>query len=372
MMKRVLQIGMTANIGGMETYLMNQYRHLNHDKIRYDFVNITADRPMVFREEIQRNGDTVYAVCRRSKNPIKHYWDWYKLLQKNKGKYDAIVLNACNLHYVFPIVIGAIMGISKRIIHSHNSGEEINLSFKRKLMIQFNKWLVKLFATDYWACSEVAGKWMFGNHPFTVIHNAIDVTMFEYNSVVRQQKRDELGIQDKFIIGHVGRFSYQKNHEFIIDVFSELTKQQPNAILLLIGDAVAGELEYLDRAKQKVATLDLQDKVKFLGMRTDVNELMQALDCFVLPSHFEGFPMVGVEAQTAGLPCFFSTNITTDLGITPLGHFISLQESPSHWAKEIVASSNVKRKNMNQYIQNAGYDINTEIVKVEKFYLSEK
>lgn len=371
-MKRVLQIGMTANIGGMETYLMNQYRHLNHDKIRYDFVNITEDRPMVFKEEIQRNGDAVYAVCRRSKNPIKHYWDWYNLLKKNRGKYDAIVLNACNLHYVFPLAIGAIMGISKRIIHSHNSGEEISLSFKRKIMIQFNKWLVKLFATDYWACSEVAGKWMFGNHPFTVIHNAIDVTKFEYNPVVRQQKRNELGIQDKFVIGHVGRFSYQKNHEFIIDVFSELTKQRPNAILLLIGDAVAGELEFLNKAKQKVASLGLQDKVKFLGMRTDVNELMQAMDCFLFPSHFEGLGIVALEAQTSGMPCYFSTAVPKDVDITPLAHFISLQELPSHWAKKIVASSNMERTNMNHYIQDAGYDINTEIVKVENVYLSEK
>lgn len=365
---RILQIGMTCNIGGMETYLMNQYRHLDRNKIRYDFVNMTADWPMVFTEEIETNGDTVYQICRRSKNPLLHYLEWCRFFKKYGKFYDAIILNTCNLHHIFPLVIAKLVGIPIRIIHSHNSGEEEAMGCIRKLQVFLNERLMRYSVNTYWACSEVAGKWMFGNHPFTVIHNAIDVQKFEYNPAVRKQKRDELGVQGKFVIGHVGRFSYQKNHEFIIKVFAEVAKQKNNAVLMLIGDASAGGEAYLQTTKQEVHKLRLEEKVLFLGMRTDVNELMQAMDCFLFPSHFEGLGIVALEAQTSGIPCYFSTAVPKDVDITPLVHFISLQESPSTWAKEIVASSNVKRKNMNQYIQNAGYDITTEIRKIEDFY----
>ncbi|WP_427113183.1 glycosyltransferase family 1 protein [Megasphaera sueciensis] len=365
----ILQVGMTDNIGGMETYLINQYRQLNRNKIEYDFVNITGDRHMVFEEEIKDAGNQVYKICRRSKNPFKHYYDWWKLLKKQRGKYDAIVLNACHLYYVFPLVIGRIMGIKIRIMHSHNSGDELQINVLRQFIVWLNSKLMFWAATDCWACSNAAGKWMFRNRKFIIIHNAIDTRKFTFNEVIRNKKRKELKIEGKFVVGHVGRFTYQKNHKFLITVFSEACKKNSNMILLLVGDAVGIDKEYLLQTHEMVNQLGLQDKVLFLGMRTDVNELMQAMDCFLLPSHFEGLPVVGVEAQAAGLPCFFSNTITPDLSITSLVHYCN-NSGLTEWVDSIFEYCNYKRNNMQQQITNSGYDIATEIYKIEQFYLN--
>lgn len=366
---KVLQIGMTENLGGMETYLMNQYRHLDRNKIRYDFVNITADRPMVFEDEIADNGDCVYKICRRSKNPLKHYYEWWRLLKKQKDKYDAIVLNACHLYYVFPLVIGKMMGIETRLIHSHNSGNELHMGFLRKFIVWLNRKLLYWSATDYWACSDVAGRWMFDDKGFSIIHNATDTDKFIFNSNIRIKKQKEVGLNEKVVLGHVGRFSYQKNHEFLINIFSEVFKKNNNAVLLLVGDAVGDDQIYLKRAHEKVCEFGLQDHVRFLGMRTDVNELMQAMDCFILPSRFEGLPNVGIEAQAAGLPCFFADTITSESGITDLTHFISLDSSPEEWAEKITTTIPVKRKDMSKEIIGAGYDIKEQTKHIETFYL---
>jgi glycosyltransferase involved in cell wall biosynthesis len=367
----VLQLGMTKNIGGMETYLMTQYRILNKN-IKYDFINLTGEFPIAFNEEIKRNNSKIYAVPTRKINPLLHYYEIMKILIKNKNKYDFIVLNTCNLYYIFPLFFAKFVGIPNRIIHSHNSNDEIKISFFRKILININKILMNFSVTDYWACSNIAGKWMFDNKSFKVIHNAIKVSDFVYNEEIRRKIRKKFNIlEEKFIVGHVGRFSYQKNHKYLIKIFYEINKLMPNAELLLVGDAV-NDKKYLNDAKETVKILKLEKKVKFLGMRNDVAELMQAMDCFVMPSRFEGLPVVGIEAQTAGLPCFFSDTITEELYITDLANYISLKESPIVWAKKIIESKNKLRKNMLNEIRAKGYDINVEIKKLENFYLKRK
>ncbi|WP_303690686.1 glycosyltransferase family 1 protein [Megamonas hypermegale] len=364
----VLQIGMTRNIGGLETYLMQQFEHMDKDIIRYDFVNITGEHEIAFSDKIRQAGSTIYNICSRHKNPLLHYWRWIKLLKKNKNKYKAIVLNTNSLEYVFPMFIAKIFYIEMRVIHSHNAGFERKIGLLRKLLIAFNKLLLNFSATHYFACSKKAGEWMFGKEKnFKIIHNAIETDKYRYSLQKRQDKRKELGLEDKFVIGHIGRFSYQKNHDFLIDIFSEIHKILPEAELLLIGDAV-DDKSYLNEAKQKVKNLCLEKNVKFLGMRNDVQELMQAMDCFILPSKFEGLPLVGIEAQTAGLPCYFSDVITEEVKITDLVNFISLNKSSLFWAKEVVKSKTFKRKDVSNEIIEAGYDINTEIKKIEKFY----
>ena len=149
---KVLQVGMTENIGGMETYLMEQYRHLDRKKIQYDFVNITGNSHMVYSDEILNNEDKIFSVCRRSLNPLKHYWDWFKILTWHRGEYAGIVLNACHLYYVFPMVLSRLMGIPHRIIHSHNNDDEIAIGIFRKCLITLNRYLLYWGATDYWAC----------------------------------------------------------------------------------------------------------------------------------------------------------------------------------------------------------------------------
>lgn len=366
---KVLQIGMTRNPGGLETYLMQQFRALDKSKIHYDFVNITGEYDIVFQNEILRSGSKVFAVNSRHKNPIKHYWQWLKLLRKIHTQYDAIVLNSNSLEYVFPLFLAKWFKIPKRIIHSHNTGYEHKIGVVRKILIKFNKVLLRSSATHYFACSYAAGRWMFGNDTdFTVIHNAIEPDKFAFNEAKRKKIRQQLELDDAFIIGHVGRFSYQKNHEFLIKVFAEVVKQKTNSILLLIGDYV-GDDTYWKKCQKMVTDLKLADKVRFLGMRNDVPDLMQAMDCFVLPSHFEGLPLVGIEAQASGLPCFFSDTITREVGITELAHFVSLATTSKNWAEQIWVERNVKRKNQTKNIENSGYDIIKEVQRIQQFYL---
>ncbi|MGE1061031.1 glycosyltransferase [Megasphaera paucivorans] len=364
---RILQVGMTDNIGGMETYLMEQYRHLDHSKITYDFVNITADQSIVFEKEIRHNGNFIFNICRRSKNPLKHYYQWWKLLKKERKNYTAIVLNVCHLYYVFPLFIGKIMGIHRRIIHSHNNGDEVSMGIMRNFLVWINRKIMFYSATDFWACSKVAGKWMFKNKEFIIIHNAICTDSFAFNEAIRKKKRRELGLDNKFVIGHVGRFSYQKNHEFLIRVFYELRKKKNNACLLLVGGAAENDYYFLN-IKKMVDKLELNDYVYFLGMRNDVNELMQAMDCFVFPSYFEGFAIVGIEAQTAGLPCFFSENIIKEVAITNLVHFCNLSDVQK-WIELILKYTIIQRINMKSAVVSAGYDIENEVKKIEQLYL---
>ena len=368
-MVKVLQIGMTKNWGGLETYLLQQFDNIDINKIEYDFVNITGEYKIVEEEKIINSGSLIYNICSRHKNPLKHYWQWIQLLKKISKNYKAIVLNSNSLAYVFPLFIAKIYGIPVRIIHSHNAGYENEPGILRKILVAFNKILLNFSATDYWACSQKAGEWMFGkNRKFTIIHNAIDSKNYKFDSEKRDNLRKSLNIENKFVVGHVGRFAYQKNHEFLINVFYELQKIEPASVLMLVGSSVNDD-EFLIKAKEQVKNLNIENKVLFLGMRNDVPDLMQAMDCFVFPSHFEGLPLVAIEAQCIGLKSYLSDVITNEVKITDLVDFISLKEAPKHWAKQILSNRNYIRKDMTDEIKKAGYDIKTEIKKIEKFYL---
>lgn len=367
---RVLQIGMTKNIGGLETYLMQQFDHLDKTKVTYDFVNITSEDEIVFRDKILQIGSHIYGVRSRHSNPIRHYWQWLVLLHRIAKNYKAIVLNSNSITYVFPIFIARFFGIPMRIMHSHNAGFEQKIGFAKKAIMKMNRFLLRWGATDYFACSQLAGKWMFDKKtPFTIIPNAIDCNKFQFNPEVRSEMRKSLNIENKFVVGHVGRFTYQKNHGFLIDVFSEIHKINPKAVLLLIGDAV-GDMSYYENVKQKVEQYSLTECVQFLGMRNDVPLLMQAMDCFALPSRFEGLPVVGIEAQAAGLPCFFSNTITREVGLTGLAHFISLEDPSAKWAEKITAVNAVNREKAANQVRLAGYDIESVVQKMQNFYLT--
>lgn len=368
---KVLQIGMTNNIGGMETYLMAQYRKLDHTKIQYDFLNITGEYEIVFADEIRKNGDHIFSVPSRHISPFVHYISIFKLLYRKRRDYQYIVLNTCSLFYVFPLFAAAIVGIPHRIIHSHNSGDEGKKTFFKSCIKAFNRFLLRYSATDYWACSQMAGKWMFGSKKFTIIHNAIDTKKFLYNPVIRQMIREDLNLKGKFVVGTVARFSPQKNHEFLIDIFNEIVKREKNSILLLVGDA-AGFNSRLQMIKNKVHLYHLEDKVLFLGMRNDTNKLYQAMDCHVLPSKFEGLCITALEVQAAGLPCICSCFFSTETKITDQFYTLKLTDSPSVWAEFILNHRIKNRKNMLKEFVEAGYDIDAEISRISKIYMTDK
>lgn len=365
---RVLQVGMTRNLGGIETYLIEQFRHLDKSKIDYDFVNITGEYSICYEDEILASGSKIFKVVSRHKNPLLHYWQWFNILLQNKGVYDVIVLNTNSLEYVFPLVLGKIFGIPVRVIHSHNSGFENKQGLARRLLVGMNKKLLAWSANLRFACSQFAGQWMFKDNPYYVIYNAIDIHKYHADLIVREETRNALGLHTELTLLHVGRFSYQKNHSFLLDIFKEVHRIQPDSVLLLVGDTTE-ESEFLTEVKRKIKAYGLENVVRLLGRRDDVNKIMQAADVLVMPSFFEGLTVVGIEAQASDLPLLLSDTVTKELGLLPSTQFISLEAGPTAWAKAIVNSKRHNRQSRYEELKAAGYDIVNETERVEKLLI---
>ena len=365
---RVLQVGMTRNLGGIETYLIEQFRHLDKSKIDYDFVNITGEYSICYEDEILASGSKIFKVVSRHKNPLLHYWQWFNILLQNKGVYDVIVLNTNSLEYVFPLVLGKIFGIPVRVIHSHNSGFENKQGLARRLLVGMNKKLLAWSANLRFACSQFAGQWMFKDNPYHVIYNAIDIHKYDADLIVREETRNALGLHTELTLLHVGRFSYQKNHSFLLDIFKEVHAIQPDSVLLLVGDTTE-ESEFLTEVKRKIKAYGLENVVRLLGRRDDVNKIMQAADVLVMPSFFEGLTVVGIEAQASDLPLLLSDTVTKELGLLPSTQFISLEAGPTAWAEAIVNSKRHNRQSRYEELKAAGYDIGNETERVEKLLI---
>lgn len=365
---RVLQVGMTRNLGGIETYLIEQFRHLDKSKIDYDFVNITGEYSICYEDEILASGSKIFKVVSRHKNPLLHYWQWFNILLQNKGVYDVIVLNTNSLEYVFPLVLGKIFGIPVRVIHSHNSGFENKQGLARRLLVGMNKKLLAWSANLRFACSQFAGQWMFKDNPYHVIYNAIDIHKYDADPIVREETRNALGLHTELTLLHVGRFSYQKNHSFLLDIFKEVHAIQPDSVLLLVGDTTE-ESEFLTEVKRKIKAYGLDNVVRLLGRRDDVNKIMQAADVLVMPSFFEGLTVVGIEAQASDLPLLLSDTVTKELGLLPSTQFISLEAGPTAWAEVIVNSKQHNRQSRYEELKAAGYDIGNETERVEKLLI---
>ena len=365
---RVLQVGMTRNLGGIETYLIEQFRHLDKSKIDYDFVNITGEYSICYEDEILASGSKIFKVVSRHKNPLLHYWQWFNILLQNKGVYDVIVLNTNSLEYVFPLVLGKIFGIPVRVIHSHNSGFENKQGLARRLLVGMNKKLLAWSANLRFACSQFAGQWMFKDNPYYVIYNAIDIHKYDADLIVREETRNALGLHTELTLLHVGRFSYQKNHSFLLDIFKEVHRIQPDSVLLLVGDTTE-ESAFLTEVKRKIKAYGLENVVRLLGRRDDVNKIMQAADVLVMPSFFEGLTVVGIEAQASDLPLLLSDTVTKELGLLPSTQFISLEAGPTAWAEAIVNSKQHNRQSRYEELKAAGYDIGNETERVEKLLI---
>lgn len=365
---RVLQVGMTRNLGGIETYLIEQFRHLDKSTIDYDFVNITGEYSICYEDEILASGSKIFKVVSRHKNPLLHYWQWFNILLQNKGIYDVIVLNTNSLEYVFPLVLGKIFGIPVRVIHSHNSGFENKQGLARRLLVGMNKKLLAWSANLRFACSQFAGQWMFKDNPYHVIYNAIDIHKYDADLIVREETRNALGLHTELTLLHVGRFSYQKNHSFLLDIFKEVHAIQPDSVLLLVGDTTE-ESEFLTEVKRKIKEFGLANAVRLLGRRDDVNKIMQAADVLVMPSFFEGLTVVGIEAQASDLPLLLSDTVTKELELLPSTQFISLEAGPTAWAEAIVNSKQHNRQSRYEELKAAGYDIENETERVEKLLL---
>lgn len=362
---RIAQIMGKMNSGGVESVVMNYYLNINKDNIQFDFI-IDKDSTNIPYEEIKNMGGKIILVPPYHK--VVSYINSLKKIFK-ENNYE-IVHSHLNVLSVFPLYAAKKSKIPIRIAHSHSTSnkKEWNKSIIKNIL----KRLSKINATHYFCCSELAGRWLFGNDCYDkgeviLINNAIDAEKFVHDEDIRIKIRNELGIRDdQVIFGHVGRFVHQKNHMGLIDIFYEIYKQNKDSVLLLIGE---GPL--LNKTKQKVNSLNLNSNVRFLGVRDDVNRLMQAMDVFLLPSLYEGLPVVGVEAQANGLLCVFSDLMTKETKVLDSTKFLSLNQNPKEWA-DLILKEHCKFEKFDTMdkIVEANFDIKTEVRKLEKKYIS--
>lgn len=352
--------------GGVEAVVMNYYKHIDRSKIQFDFI-CDSDSTNIPYDVIESYGGRVIIVP-----PYQKIFEYQKKLLEifKKNKY-MIVHSHISTMSLFPLRIAKKAGVPIRIAHSHSTTNK--KEWKKNLMKQVLRPLSKLYANNYFACSELAGRWLFGNKVYnkgkvTVINNAIDLDEFKYSENLAMKKRKELNIdKSTLVIGHIGRFVPQKNHKFLIDIFNEINKKHKNSVLLLVGQ---GPL--VDDIKIKVKKLNLEKNVKFLGQRKDVNELYQVFDLFLLPSLYEGLPVVGVEAQATGNLCYLSDDMTNETKILDSTVFMSLSHSSVDWANSILNSvKEYKKHDTKKEVAKYGFDIGLEAKKLENKYFKE-
>lgn len=356
---RVLQVVTHMERGGLETMLMNYYRHIDREKVQFDFLVHRSQRA-AYDDEIEALGGVIYRLprlvpwsrsYRKALDAFFAEHKEYQVVHVHQDCLSAIILKAAKKQ-----------GIPVRIAHSHNSNQDKNLLYPVKLF--YRCWIPK-YATQLFACGKDAGDWMFCGAPYTVLNNAIDASAYRYNSVVAKQMRHSLSIpEDALVLGHVGRFSPQKNHEFLIDIFVACCQKVQNAYLLLVGE---GGLK--TQIEEKVQNLGLQDRVIFTGVRSDVQDLLQAMDVFVFPSLYEGLPVTMVEAQAAGLPCLISDGVPIECKMTELVRQIPLDASPEAWADTIVTVCGERGMDTLGQIQSAGFDVRENARWLQNFYL---
>lgn len=350
--------------GGVEAVVMNYYRHINHEKIQFDFI-CDEDSTNIPYEEIESLGGKVILVPPYQKI-FKYQKELIKVFKENNYN---IVHSHINTLSIFPLRAAKKTGIPVRIAHSHSTTNK--KEWKKNLMKIIFKPFSKVYSTNYFACTEHAGRWLFGNQTFDqgkvfVMNNAINLDKFKYDEKIRRFKRKELGIKDDIlVIGHIGRFVSQKNHSFLIDIFREIHEKNKNSILILAGQ---GPLE--SDIKEKVKLLNLTDSVMFLGQREDANELYQVFDVFLLPSLYEGLGIVLIEAQCAGCYCIASNEVPRTAKITQNLEFLALENNEKEWYELVKENKlNSKRNNYVSDIKKSGYDIAEEVVKLNNIYL---
>ncbi|MFD0771217.1 glycosyltransferase family 1 protein [Bacillus sp. CGMCC 1.60114] len=361
---RILHVVVNMNRGGAETLIMNLYRNLDRSKVQFDFLTCKEG---VFDEEIVELGGKVHRVpyitdvghmrYMKALNTFFASHQEYRIVHSHMDKMSGFVLRSAKK-----------AGIPIRIAHSHNTSSEGGVAAK------MYKWYAGKFilscATHLLACSNAAAQWLFADKATAakLVKNGIECDRFSFSPNIRKQVREELQLhQDTFVVGHVGRFAHQKNHSFLIDIFAQLIKLKPNSILLLAGD---GPLRL--EIEKKVEELNLGNNVKFLGVRSDIEKLLQAFDVFVFPSIHEGLPVTLIEAQGAGLPCMISDAITqeVDMGMN-LVEYISLTDKEI-WIEKLkgISVRNLPRDILDQALSKKGYDIKNTAGLTQEFYLA--
>ena len=367
---KVLIWGMTENMGGIESFIMNIYRNIDRSKIQMDFIVSHDQEKIAYEDEIVKMGGKIHRVMYSESESLFKSRKCLKDFFKEHNDYDAMHIHA-NFPYAFPLKYAKKAGVPIRIIHSHNSNkDEVRHKGIKKIINGIRDYQIKRqidkYPNYYFACSDLAADFMFPGKEYKWVKNGIDTDSFKYDEDIRKAIRSELGIPDDCqVLGFIGRIREQKNPYFIIDIFREYLKLNRETMLVIVG---IGEWE--NQIKEYAKDLIDNKQVLFLGKRNDSNRIYQAIDSFLLPSFYEGLPVVLVESQTAGLPSFTSDVVTKQVELTDLVHYYPLSIGAEKWAKNVFDElQKYERKDYSKIIIEKGFDEKESAKEIEKFYL---
>lgn len=370
--ERVLVLDTVMDRGGAETMMMNYLRHMDRSKVIYDFL-VNRDYKAAYEDEIESLGGRIYRMCPMYPQYFERYKKEFREFLRQHPEYRIIHSNLEERSY-FGLHVAKEMGVPVRIAHAHNRpvGFDVKSVFREYFRMRLPKYVTHMFA-----CGEEAGDWLFGKKNRSKViqqRNAIDTSLYRYDADLARTVRAEFGVTDPntLVVGHVGRFFPQKNHDFLIDIFQALHQRQSNSVLWLVG---GGELhdELKNQIRAKVDKLGLHDAVRFFGVRSDVNRIMQGMDCFILPSLYEGLPVTMVEAQASGLPCVISDRVPAQCDVTGTVAIVPLHDEPDQWSETVLQHVR-KLISRNRAIgadavTEAGFDITANARWLEQFYL---
>lgn len=353
--------------GGIQTFVLENMRHMDRSKVQIDYLLLDDGNHYELEDVLEKEGAIVYklkGIWLRSPIDFISYRIAVRDFFVKNNNYDIVHLHSTSKNWLI-LYYAKKYGIEIRIAHSHSIGFQTH-SKMQLLVANVFKPFLKKYATHYFACSEEAGRWLFGDSQVTVIHNAVDLRKFSYKIEKRDIIRKLYQLESAFVVGHVGRFTTLKNHSFLLEIFFEILKIQPKAKLLLVGEGVL-QSEVIDKSRK----MQIEDKIIFAGFHPNVEDYMSAMDTFIFPSMFEGLGLVLIEAQANGLPCFTSDVVVPkEAKVSELLNYISLEKSPKEWAN-IILKSNLKRRDVSNEIRKHGYEIEDTAKFLQNFYIEQ-
>lgn len=366
---KILQFPLAASKGGITQYVLNLWKNINREKVDFDF--LTFSPKLDFEEELLEEGCKVYHIsCYPEVNERRFIEEYDAILSHG---YDVVELHTSYWKNTIMEERAKKCGGCKVIVHAHSTGIAASISPQelkksKEKHYQIRDRIDEKLADRFWACSQEAAEWLYGSsipkERIDIISDTIKSNVFKYDKLIRQQKRQELGIEAKYVIGHVGRFEREKNHKFLIDIFHQVHDKLPEAILLLVGDG-----SYRKVIEKQIVEQGIEDCVILAGKREDVSDYLQAMDIFAFPSLFEGFGLALLEAQCSGLRCIGSINVPQAAFVSDLASRVTL-DNPEEWVRILEETAKgYNRKSQETVIRESGYDTQTQIRKLEKMYM---
>ncbi|MEY8677872.1 glycosyltransferase family 1 protein [Granulimonas faecalis] len=357
---RVLHVLQRMEAGGTQAFLMNLYRNIDRSKVQFDFL-VEYEEKEFYDDEIESLGGRVYRSNFREDKNLPRFVRFLRGFFGSHSEYAVVHCHAYTIGY-FVLREAERAGVAVRIAHSHENNM-YGVTVPLKVVMRS---LFPIHANKLMACSDEAGRFLFGDRNYTVVKNAIDVDRYVFDETVRTEVRRELGLGSSLVVGSVGRLHHQKNQAFLLDAFREVAAMRPDARLLLVGNGPLRE-----KIIAKASDLGIADRMILLSDRRDMDRLYQAMDVFVLPSFYEGLGIVAVEAQSSGLPTICSGGVAEDANVSPLFRRMMLEESPKAWAETIIKSAGVRDCAVGAAGARAhGFDVRDNAMKMQEWYLA--